>query len=320
MATMRLACAIALIGLVSLADGARAEFPDKAVEIVVPFAAGGSTDLGARVYAKALQEKWKVPVRVVNMPGGNTAPAVDDVMRAPPDGYKVLMDGLSSSSLLGVVVKTLPYKVTDRTFVTLTMQTPMILAVANDSPFKSLKDVVDAAKKDPASITWTSLGGTGVIDMAFRRLFREIGVDVTKTRAVMSKGGSEAAVQAAGGHVMLGSGSYGSYSSFLAANKVRVLAVFATERSKLLPEVPSTVEQGYKDSIAVQWNGFAGPPKMPRDVIEKWHKSVQELLADPEFVKTLTRISIEPLKGDAADMQKIVENESRVLAELFAAR
>lgn len=307
----------ALAALASWGGSAQAQFPTKGVDIVVPFAAGGSTDLGARVYAKALQEKWKVPVRVVNMPGGATAPAVDDVMRAAPDGHKVLMDGLSSSALLGVVVPNLPYKITDRTFVTLTMFTPMILAVAADSPFKTAKDVELAAKKDPSSVSWTSLGGTGVTDMAFRRWFREIGVDVTQTRAVMSKGGSEAAVQTAGGHVMLGSGSYGSYSSFLAGNKVRVLTVFAQERSRLLPDVPSAVELGYKDSIAVQWNGISGPPKMPREVIEKWHTAVQELLADTEFINQLTKISIEPLKGDTAAMTKIVDDETKILSELF---
>src|SRR4051812_4226244 len=82
-----------------------AQYPNKAVELVVPNPPGGSTDLSARILAKALQEKWKVPVKVVNLPGGANFVAVDDVMRSPPDGYRILIDGLSASSLLGLVVK-----------------------------------------------------------------------------------------------------------------------------------------------------------------------------------------------------------------------
>ena len=299
---------------------AAAQFPAKPVEIIVPFAAGGSTDLGARVIAKALQEKWKVPVRVLNLPGGNTAPAVDDLMRSPPDGHRVMMDLMSSSSLLGIVVPNLPFKITDRTFVTLTMQTPMILAVGNDSPFKTPADVAAAAKKDPQSISWTSLGGTGVIDMAFRRFFRQIGVDVAQTRPVVSKGGSEAAVQTAGGHVMLGSGSYGSYSSLVPAKKVRVIAVFAPERSRMLPDIPTMTEAGFPNTEAVQWSGVSGPPNMAPEAVRAWHTAMQDVLKDPEVVAGLARVGIEPNFGDGAKMKTIVEDEMALLKDLFAAK
>lgn len=289
----------------------------KPVEIIVPFAAGGSTDLGARVIAKALQEKWKVPVRVQNLPGGNTAPAVDDLMRSSPDGHRVMMDLMSSSSLLGIVVPNLPYKITDRTFITLTMQTPMILAVSADSKFKTPADVAAAARADPQSISWTSLGGTGVIDMAFRLFFKNIGVDVAKTRSVVSRGGSEAAIQTAGGHVMLGSGSYGSYSSLVPAGKVRVLAVFAPERSKILPNIPTMTEAGFPGTDAVQWSGLSGPPGMSAEMVQTWNKAIGEVLATPEVIEGLARIGIEPYVGDGATMKKIVEKEMGVLKELF---
>ena len=267
--------------------------------------------------AKALQEKWKSPVRVVNITGGNTVPAVDDVMRAPPDGHKVLVDLMSSSSLLSIVVPNLPYKATDRTFVTLTMQTAMFLVVNANSPHQTMHDVVAAIKKDPKSITWTSLGGTGVIDLAFRKLFKHIGVDVAQTRAVASKGGADAAVQVAGGHVQLGAGSYAANAPFITSKKVRVLAVFADQRSSLLPDVPSTTELGYKGISTVQWNGFSGPPNLPKNIVDTWHAAVKDVVSDPEVVTALGRGGNEPFIGDGAQMKAIVEDEMKVLAEVF---
>ena len=308
----------AFAALVAFAAPATAQqFPSKVIEIVGPHSPGGSTDAGARVLAKALQEKWKSPVRVVNITGGNTVPAVDDVMRSPPDGHKVLVDLMSSSSLLSIVVPNLPYKVTDRTFVTLTMQTAMFLVVNANSPYQTMNDVVAAIKKDPRSITWTSLGGTGVIDLAFRKLFKHIGVDVAQTRAVASKGGADAAVQVAGGHVMFGAGSYAANAPFITSKKVRVLAVFADQRSALLPDVPSTTELGYPGIETVQWNGFSAAPNTPKNVIDIWHAAVKDVLADKAVVTALGHGGNEPFVGDGAKMKVIVEDEMRVLAEVF---
>ena len=308
----------AAVALVALAGPVAAQqFPSKVVEIVGPHSPGGSTDAGARVLAKALQEKWKNPVRVVNITGGNTVPAVDDVMRSPPDGHKVLVDLMSSSSLLSIVVPNLPYKVTDRTFVTLTMQTSMFLVVNANSPYQSMNDVVAAIKKDPRSITWTSLGGTGVIDLAFRKLFKHIGVDVAQTRAVASKGGADAAVQVAGGHVMFGAGSYAANAPFITSKKVRVLAVFADKRSSLLPDVPSTTELGYPGIETVQWNGFSAAPNTPKAIVDVWHAAVKDVLGDKDVVTALGRGGNEPFIGDGPMMKKIVEDEMKVLAEVF---
>lgn len=302
------------------ADEAMAEFPNKAVEIIVPVAAGGATDLGARVIAKALQDKWKVPVKVVNLPGGNTVPAIDELMRAPPDGYKVFMDSPSSSSLLAHAVPNLQHKITDRTFVTMLLQTQMMFAVPANSPIKTFDDMMAVIKKDPAVVSWTSLGGTGMIDMAFRRLFKAAGVDVATTRAVVSKGGSEAAVQTAGGHVTIGAASFGSFASFMSAGKVRPLAIAAAKRSALAPDVPTTAELGYPAVLAVQWNGIAGPPNMAREAVAVWHSTVEQLLKDPAVIAGLAKVSIEPLSGTGAEMAKLIATETADMAQLFPAR
>ena len=304
------------LALLLVALPALAQYPNKAIELVVPNPPGGSTDLSARILAKAVQERWKVPVRVVNLPGGANFAAVDDVMRAPPDGYKILIDGLSASSLLGLVVKDMPYKVSDRTFITYTVRLPMMMVVPADSPFKNFNDVMAALKKDPKSVTWGSLGGTGVSDLAFLKMFKQAGVNPADTRSVVSRGGAEVATQVAGGHVMLGAGSLSSFQSFIKAGKLRPVVVFASERSKALPDVPSAAELGYPQVTAIQWNGLSGPPKLPQDIVQKWHATIQDVLADPEVIASLNKIGLDPYPSKPGVMAKDVEVETKELQGL----
>jgi putative tricarboxylic transport membrane protein len=292
-------------------------YPAKGIDIIVPFAAGGSTDLTARVFAKALQDKWRVQVRVVNQTGGNGLPAISAVMQARPDAYTVLMDGTSSSSALPLVVDNLPFKVEDRTFISLTSQTPMVYLVAGNSPHRTLGDVIARIKKDPATFTWTSNGGVTAGDAAGRQLIRAAGVTVADTRPVIARGGAEGAVQAAGGHVELSIASYISVVPFLDSGKLRPLAVAAAERFAAMPNVPTTAEAGFPAIQLIQWNGFSGPPALPAETVEIWRVAVQQLLKEPQTIKALAQVGLEPRAGDGKAMAEVVAAEQRLYATLF---
>jgi tripartite-type tricarboxylate transporter receptor subunit TctC len=295
---------------------AQTNYPAKVVEIVVPFTAGGSTDLGARVFADALQARWKVPVKVLNQPGGNTVPAVSDIMGSPPNGYSVLMDGPGSSSMLETVVKTVPFKVEDRTFLGLAAQTPLMLVVPTESPFKTLADAVADAKANPAQFSWTS--GAGTTDLTFRRLFQIIGVDYRKTRAIQVRGGSEAINLTAGNHVKIGVGFWGTIAPLVAAKRLRVLAVAGPKRFPALPNVPTTAEAGYPDLIILQWIGFSGPPKMDKAVIDVWRKAIAAVSADPKVIQGLDRVGLVPFPSTPEEMSAYVEKESKIVKALWA--
>lgn len=297
---------------------AQDKFPSRAIEIIVPFAAGGSTDLGMRVIAPALEAKWGVPVRVINKPGGNTVPAVSEVMGAKPDGYTMLADGPPQSSMLDTVVKTLPFAVSDRTFVAISAYTPMKYVVPADSPFKTLQDAAEAAKKDPSSFTWTSLGGAGAQDMANRQFFKAIGVDVTKTRPLQLKGGSEAITMTAGGHVKMGVGSFSSIAAPLAANKLRVIAVASPERWPNLPNTPTAKEAGFPSIEVLYWIGFSGPPKLPAEIVAAYDKAVREIVADPKVAEGLLRVGLQPLYADAKGMVERINRENAETKELWS--
>lgn len=309
--------ATAILTAVTLTTAhAQENYPSKMVEIAVPFTAGGSTDLGARVFADALQARWNVPVRVINQPGGNTVPAVSDIMTASPTGYSVLMDGPGSSSMLETVVKTIPFKVDDRTFLGLAAQTPLMLVVPTNSPFKTLADAVAAAKADPDQFSWTS--GAGTTDLTFRRLFQIIGVDFRKTRAIQVRGGADAINLTAGNHVMIGVGFWGSIAPLVSAKRLRVLAVAGPKRFPAIPDVPTTAEAGYPDLIILQWIGFSGPPKMNKAAVEAWQKAIEAVSAEPKVVQGLDRVGLVPFPSTGAEMREFVSKERKIVKTLWS--
>jgi len=318
---MRRAILVASSVLLTVGIGsatAQEKYPTKVIELIVPFAAGGSTDLGGRVLAQQLEAKWGVPVRIIDKPGGNTVPAVSDVMRAKPDGYTMLMDGPPQSSMLETVVKNLPFKTTDRTFVAIAAYTPMKFVVPYESPFKTLKDAADAVKQDPTTFTWTSLGGAGAQDMAFRLFYKANGVDVSKTRAIQLKGGSEAITMTAGGHVKLGVGSYSSIAAPLDAKRIRVLAVASPERWPNLPDTPTTAEAGFPSVEVLYWIGVSGPPNLPPEIVKFWNDALRDLANSPAYREGLLKVGLLPLYRDSKGMAERVQKEASETASLYA--
>ena len=312
------AALVAAAVLFGISGSANAQqYPTKPIDLLVPFAPGASTDTGGRIVAQALKVKWGVPVRVVNKPGGNTVPAVSDMMLSKPDGSTILVDGMPQSSMLDTVVKTLPFQVNDRTFLGVSAYTPIKLFVPATSPHQTLRDVGEAIKADPGAFTWTSIGGASGLDMAFRQFCKDIGVDVKLTRAVVTKGGSEAVTLASGGHVMLGLGTYPGAVAALQAGKIRMIGVASHERWPNLPDVPTGKEGGYPSLNVPFWVGFSGPPKLPAHIVAAWTKALAEIGADPAIREQMAKVGLKDLPEDAATMTKRVARERTETQELY---
>lgn len=317
MSVARIALLTALAVALAGPAGAQDKYPTKPIDILVPFAPGASTDTGGRIVAAALEAKWGVPVRVVNKPGGNTVPAVNEMMTARPDGTTILVDGSPQSSMLDTVVKTLPFKVTDRTFLGIAAYTPITLFVPADSPFKTLKDVAEGLKKDPGNFTWTSIGGASGLDLAFRQLCKDVGVDVRGTKTVVTKGGSEAVTLASGGHVMLGLGTHTGAAAAMQAGKLRMIAVASHERWPSIPDVPTGKEAGYPSLNVPFWVGFSGPPRLPPHVAAAWTKALAEVLADPAVKEKMAKVGLKDLHETAEQMAARVARERTEVQELY---
>jgi len=294
----------------------QARFPSKPIEIIVPFAAGGGTDVGARVVAEVLEKQWKVPVKIINKTGGNTLLAGDTVMKAAPDGYTILADSTTARAALSAIVPDLPFKVTDRTNLAVISTPPVFLYVGATSPFKTLDDVAAEVRKDPTAFTWTSF--PGVQQITAQGVVTAAGIDYKITRPVTPRGGgTDAALMVAGGQIKLGATGYQAISPMITANKIRVLAVASRKRSSSLPDVPTTAEVGYPGVLGIHWNGFSGPPNMPAEVVEVWKQGLRAAMSDPGVQAAFTKAGLDAVYIDGPEMDKMLDEELKEYAAIL---
>ena len=295
------------------------KYPTRAIELIVPFGAGGNTDLGARVLAPFVREIFNVPVNVVNKPGGNTVPACVEVYGARPDGYTLLVDCSPSSTMLPAAVKNIPFKIMDRTFIGSAFIYHLIYLVTTNSPFKSLNDLEAEVKRDPGNFTWTSLGGAAQQDYGTRQFFKAIGMDVMKTKPVMAQSGSQAMTLTAGGHVKMGTAATGSAMPGIRGGLVKPLAITSKDRFPDLPEVPTTAEVGYPSLSSSQWNGVSGPPNLPNHIVEIWDKALQKICKDPNYIAQMRKVGCSSFYLNQADVREFVIKETEIVAKTYRA-
>ena len=296
---------------------AQEKYPNRAITIIVPFSPGGSTDTSARAMAVFLNKKWGVPVNVFNKPGGNTIPGVLEVYQASPDGYTLLADGLPMCSLLELVVDNLPFKVMDRTFIAMTVYNPMITITPASSPYRTFDELIAEMKRDPENFTWDSLGGVSGDDFVGRMVFNAAGVDISKTKPVMSKGGSAAATLVAGGHIKMGHPAIISAWPHIQAGTVRVLAVALKERDPLLPDVPTHAELGYPSVYCPFWLGVSGPPELPPDIVKTWADAIKDMMNDPEYLESIKKMFFRPFYHAPDEMIEYIKNERKLAAKVY---
>lgn len=290
---------------------AQGNYPRKPVALIVTFSAGGGTDVVARVVAKHLSKELGQPVNVVNKPGGNSIPGALSVMTAAPDGYTLLFDSPATSSL-HTLISDLPYEVDKRTWGPLVSTGPYIYAVNAKSPWKSLKDLAEAGKKDPASIEIGWLGGKSFTDTTMLQFLSVAGIDLAKVKKVPFAGAGPAIVALAGNHINFAGGNIGSATSLIASGDVRALAVSGDQRVSILPGVPSSKEAGIFVPLT-GWNSISGPDGMSPKIIERLDKAVKNIVKDPDYIKELEAIGNLPSYKAASEMPTYVASEVKIL-------
>ncbi len=292
------------------------KYPTKPIDIIVPFKPAGGTDSVIRVIAPFLNKKWGVPVNVVNKPGGNTLPGSVEVFDSSPNGYTLLADCNASSSMLGVVIKDIPFNIMGKTFIGIVANGPTALMVHSNSPYKTVEDVKAEAKRDPDNFTWVSLGGVSGPDFVTRQFFKAAGVDVLRTKPVMGTGGTDVQTLVAGGHVKLGGTNIISAKAAIQGGLIRVLGI-ARVRDPDFPNIPTFAELGYPSINHVWWVGFSGPPKIPSYIVEAWDKALGEIIKEPEYISRLKGIGFYPFYQKADNMKEYIRKETEEVAELY---
>src|SRR3954467_8995435 len=237
------------------------EYPTKPIKLIVPFPPAGGTDIMSRVVAQKLGETTKWTVVVDNRPGAGGNIGVDATAKAAPDGYTLVMGQTSNLAINPTLFKNLPYDpLKDLVPVVLVGEGPIAIAVRNESPYKTLADLVNAAKAKPGAITMASPGNGTVAHLSGVRLMKATGA---KFEHIPYKGASAAIPDLLGGNVDFYVSSVPSVQSQVSAGKLRLLATTGPKRSPIFPDVPTAAET-YPGFHAVTWFGILAPAATPR--------------------------------------------------------
>jgi tripartite-type tricarboxylate transporter receptor subunit TctC len=293
----------ASLALAALTGTAGAQqFPDKPIQLMVAFPAGGSTDVAARIVAAIAEKALGQPIVVVNKGGAGGQVGWTEMVRQKPDGYYIGFINLPATNtvILDPDRKAI-FSENDFTPIINQVLDPGVIWVKADSPYKTLGDLIDAAKKSPGTIRAAT---TGILsDDHLAILMTEEAAPGANFRLVHLEGGAAQFKEIMAGNVDVAFDNVGSIVKRVQSGEVRALAVTDDVRSKFLPDVPTTKELGYPTVISSSTRGIAGPKGLPAPIVAKLRDVLQKAMADPEHVKKLEDqgIAIKIMVGDEYD-------------------
>jgi len=287
-----------------------AEFPTKEVQIIIPYSAGGATDLIFRALAATTGKYLGKAVVVVNRPGGGGAVGVTEVAQAKPDGYTLLSAITPLTILPHRVTTAFTYKSFDP--VINVVKDPGMFLVKSDSPWKSLKEFLDYAKKNPGMITVGNSGAGGGVHLIALAFETTAGV---KFNHIPFAGGGPSVTALLGGHINAVSVSPPEGIEHVKAEKLRIIALFAEKRFELFPDVPTVKEQGI-DFVMGQWRGLAAPKGTPPDAIKKLHDAFKKGMDDPVFIKNAKDMVVNLSYLGPEDFGKLMAHDDEFYSKL----
>ncbi len=316
------AVALALgTGFSAHAQGSAADFPgSKPIRLIVPFPPGGGTDILSRIIANKLTEVNHWTVVPDNRGGAGGTIGISEAAKAQPTGYDIVM-GQKDNVVLGYYLyKNLSWNPEkDLTPIAHVAYSPVIIATSANSKFKTLNDVIAAAKADPSKVTYGSPGNGTSIHLAGVLFEKAAGVKLTH---VPYKGSNPALIDALSGNVDLLVSSVPSAIAQIKAGKLRPLAVTSAKRSSSLPDVPTVAELGMKGFDVSTWYGLFGPKGMPQPVVAKINTEVNKLLGMKEVQEAIQAQGAEPQAMSVADFDKFFQTDfknSKALVEASGA-
>jgi tripartite-type tricarboxylate transporter receptor subunit TctC len=259
-------------------------WPSKAIRLIVPFPAGGGTDIITREVANKINGPGYTFV-VDNKPGTGGNIGVDAAAKSAPDGYTLVMGQTSNLAINPTLYPKLPYDpLKDLTPISLVASSPLVIVTGADSPYKTLADVVKAAKEKPGSINFATSGNGTVAHLAAESFQKVAGIKLTH---IPYKGAAQGATDVISGQVQLYVSSIPTLLGHIKSGKMRPIAVTSAKRADDVPQVPTIAESGYQGFEAVTWFGILGPANLPKDVVAKLNADINKALKDPELDKKL---------------------------------
>ena len=296
------------LGAVGAATAAEPAFPARTVRIIVPFTAGGSSDVQARMLADRLGRLWGQPVVVENKPGAGGHLGGKYVVDQPADGYTLMVGSIGLHAAYGIYKK-LPYNpATDLRLVTVLAEMPHVVVASPALPAKDLKQVTEMAKKAPGTINFGSAGVGSSVHMMGELYKLQAGAPVVH---VPYRGSSAALNDLLGGQIQLMFENPPTVLAHIKTGKLKGLAVTGKERLAALPDVPTAAESGMKDYVATSWTTVAVSSKVPDAVVKKLSEDIRKVVNTPEFRKGLEEQGMSAVANTVPEAQAFVAREKQ---------
>ena len=301
--------------LVAGATAAKAQYPDKPIRLVVPQAPGSATDTLARLLATELATILGQTIVIENKPGAAFTIGLDLVAKSAPDGYTLGMGPVGALAISPNMIARVPYNV-ERDFQPIMLATRghLLLAVAPKSPFNSVKELIEAAKKNPGKLTNASSasGSPGHVGGELFKVMTD-----TKIVHVPYRGGANATTDLIAGHVDLMFESLNSIAPHAKSGEVKALAVSGPRRSPGFPDLPTVAEAGVPGYDAPTWSGVVGPAGIPRDVVMKLNAALNRAVATKAFIDRFGVIGDEPAGGTPEEFGALIKHELAKWADVI---
>jgi len=309
-----------IASLAALVLGASAsqaqDFPSKPIRIIVPYTAGGSSDYVARTIATRLQENLKSPVVVENKPGGNAQIGCDYVAKSAPDGYTLLLAGMTTHAAAPALYKKLPYDtIKDFTPISNVIESPLVVVVNPEVHANTLKELVALAKANPGKLNYGSAGVGNTLHLAGESFRLATGTDLVH---VPYKGASQALGDLLGGRIQVMFDLPQTPLANIQAGKLRALAVTGGERLSLLPGVPTTAEAGLPAFTFGTWIGLVAPAGTPPAVIKRLHAEIVKAATQAEVKEAFGKMAMLVSTSDSPEaFAKKMQAETERLAKVI---
>jgi len=309
---------MALVGVAFAATVGAAvaqDYPKGPVRIVVPYPAGGYTDLLARHLAAGLQARLGQPFIVDNKPGAATAIAAEFVVASPPDGQTLLMTTVTTLALNPLTIKDLRYRADQFVPVALVARQPFMFVASLTFPPNNPKELIAYAKANPGKINWATQGLAGSSQLVGELLKSLAGIDMT---AIHYKGSAPANIDIMGGRVDVHFDGVGTSLPNVAGKKVKAIAVTSETRMAINPDIPTFVEYGLPKMVAYSWYGIVAPSGTPQAIVDKLNKEIIAWAHEKGVQEQMTRDGSETNSMTPAQFGKMIADETEMWRKIIA--
>jgi tripartite-type tricarboxylate transporter receptor subunit TctC len=285
------------------------------IRIVVQAAAGGQTDIMARIVGQKLSERWGQPVIIDNRPGAGGTIAMEFVARSPPDGHTLGTAAMNTHGAASGLYPGLKYDpVKDFSPVVYAVSTVSVLSVHPDLPVRSLKELIELAREKPGQLTYAS-GGSGTSNHLFMELLKqEAKIDILH---VPYKGSAPALVDVLGGQVSMIFDPLPPSLPHIREGRLRPLAVSSAKRSAVIPDVPTVIEGGVPGYDYLSWLSFVAPAGTPPEVVMKLNQEINRILKEPDVREKLSAQGMEPVGGTPEELGEHIKAQVKTWTEVI---